>query len=59
MIAFRMVLIFFMGKETHDIPFFKSYARIIATMLAASINAILIEVGLRVQAIIDLKMFEY
>ena len=43
-IAFRLVLIATMFQATKNITFFKEYARIIATGLAASINAIIIEV---------------
>ena len=44
-IAFRLVLIATMFQATKNIPFFKKYARILATGLAASINAVIIEVN--------------
>ena len=45
-IAFRLVLIATMFQATRSTAFFKEYARIIATGIAASINAIIIEVGI-------------
>ena len=44
-IALRIVIISTMYQATENIKFFKQYARLLATGLAASINAIIIEVG--------------
>lgn len=44
-ILFRLVLITFMYESTRSTPFFKTYARLIATGFAASVNASVIEVS--------------
>jgi hypothetical protein len=44
-ILFRIIVISFMYQTTEHEEFFKTYARLLATSLAAAINSIVIEAG--------------
>lgn len=44
-LVFRLLIINFMYQNTQNSPFFSQYAKIIATCLAASINAAVIELS--------------
>jgi len=44
-ILFRIIVISFMYQTTENEEFFKTYARLLATSLAAAINSVVIEAG--------------